>query len=195
MIRCAHRNPTVPEGYTTDMAILDTLIHEIDVLHWLVNDDYKSVQVTYPKATTNKFAHLKDPQIVTLETNGGIIITAEIFVNCQYGYDIQCEVIGEEGIVKLPEVPSLEFRKNATLGKKILMDWKDRFIDSYDKELQDFMDSIKKTGEPQGPTSWDGYIAAVTADAAVKAQESGVKELVELKEKPDFYKNSKSVTV
>ncbi|EOR22510.1 methylmalonate-semialdehyde dehydrogenase [Niallia nealsonii AAU1] len=30
---------------STDMAITDTLIHEIDVLHWLVNDDYKSVQV------------------------------------------------------------------------------------------------------------------------------------------------------
>lgn len=49
MIHCAHRNPTVGDNYTTDMAVVDTLVHEIDVLHWLVNDDYESVQVIYPK--------------------------------------------------------------------------------------------------------------------------------------------------
>lgn len=60
-------------------------------------------------------------------------------------------------------------------------------MDAYDIELQDFIDSIKQTGQPNGPTSWDGYIAAVTADACVKAQESGQKEPVDLAEKPDFY--------
>lgn len=49
MIHCAHRNPTVASNYSTDMAVVDTLVHEIDVLHWLVNDDYESVQVIYPK--------------------------------------------------------------------------------------------------------------------------------------------------
>ncbi|MGM7722699.1 Gfo/Idh/MocA family protein [Metabacillus sp. Hm71] len=188
MIRCAHRNREVPATYTTDMAIHDTLIHEIDVLHWLVNDDYKTVQVTYPKKSKHAHENLRDPQIVTLETKGGIVITAEIFVNCKYGYDIQCEVIGDEGIVSLPEFQSISFRKNATFGTNVLLDWKDRFIDAYDKELQHFMDSIHKTGEPNGPTSWDGYIAAVTADAAIKAQHSGEKEAISLMDKPDFYK-------
>ncbi|GKU81930.1 Gfo/Idh/MocA family protein [Niallia sp. NCCP-28] len=190
MLHCAHRNPTVGEAYSTDMAISDTLIHEIDVLHWLVNDDYKSVQVLFPKK--NKYAHqgLRDPQMVILETETGIIINVEISVNCQYGYDIQCEVVGEEGIVKLPEVASITHRKKATLGANILMDWKDRFIDAYDVELQHFMDSIRDNGEPNGPTAWDGYIAQVTADACLKAQESGQKEDVVLKEQPDFYKNS-----
>ncbi|WP_025722171.1 Gfo/Idh/MocA family protein [Paenibacillus polymyxa] len=188
MIRCAHRNPEVDDKYTTDMAITDTLVHEIDVLHWLVNDDYKSVQVAYPKKTRHASSHLRDPQVVTLETQGGILINAEIFVNCKYGYDIQCEVIGEEGVVKLPEVPSITFRKEAQLGTHILMDWKQRFLDAYDRELQDFIDSIRLSGEPQGPTSWDGYIAAVTADACVRAQESGRQESVELGEKPTLYK-------
>jgi len=187
MIRCAHRNPEVGEGYTTDMAITDTLIHEIDVLHWLVNDDYKSVQVSYPKKTRNASNHLRDPQVVTLETNGGILITAEIFVNCRYGYDIQCEVIGEEGIVKLPEPSNISFRKEAVLGQSVLMDWKDRFIDAYDREIQDFIDAVGSGKEPQGPTAWDGYIAAVTADACVKAQESGLREEVVLGEKPALY--------
>jgi myo-inositol 2-dehydrogenase / D-chiro-inositol 1-dehydrogenase len=195
MIKCAHRNPTVDEKYTTEMAVVDTLIHEIDVLHWLVNDDYKSVQVFFPKRTKHALEHLQDPQVFMIETNTGISISVEVFVNCKYGYDIQCEVIGEEGIVKLPEPQSIGFRKDAVLGANILMDWKQRFIDAYDKELQDFMDSIKKTGEPNGPSAWDGYIAAVTADACVKAQETGEKETVALVEKPDFYKKAIAETV
>ncbi|WP_410514610.1 Gfo/Idh/MocA family oxidoreductase [Paenibacillus sp. BR2-3] len=193
MIRAVHRNPEVGENYTTSMAITDTLIHEIDVLHWLVNDDYKSVRVTFPKKTKNASAHLQDPQIITLETESGIIINAEVFVNCKYGYDIQCEVVGEEGVVYLPEVQSVSFRKNAQYGVNLLMDWKDRFIQAYDVELQDFIDSIKKSGEPNGPTSWDGYVAAVTADACVKAQETGEKEPVALGEKPAFY-NSRTLS-
>ncbi|MBE0335190.1 Gfo/Idh/MocA family protein [Paenibacillus sp. 23TSA30-6] len=189
MIRAAHRNPEVDDNYTTDMAITDTLIHEIDVLHWLVDDDYTSVQVIYPKKTRHASSHLKDPQIIMLETKGGIAIQAEVFVNCKYGYDIQCEIIGEEGVAKLPEVPGIVYRKEAQLGVDLLMDWKQRFIDAYDRELQDFIDSIKATGEPKGPTSWDGYIAAVTADACVKAQASGVKEAVTIGDKPAFYQN------
>jgi myo-inositol 2-dehydrogenase / D-chiro-inositol 1-dehydrogenase len=78
-------------------------------------------------------------------------------------------------------------RKEAKLSSSILMDWKYRFMDAYDVEIQDFMDSIVKKGEPQGPTSWGGYIAAVTADACVKAQQTGEKEPITLKERPVFY--------
>jgi myo-inositol 2-dehydrogenase/D-chiro-inositol 1-dehydrogenase len=187
MIHAAHRNPVVGESYVTDMAVTDTLIHEIDALHWLVNDDYKSVQVVFPRKT--KYAHdkLQDPQIFTIETNGGIVMNVEVFVNCKYGYDIQCEVVGEEGIAKLPEFSSIVMRKEEKLSSSILNDWKYRFMDAYNVEIQDFIDSINKTGEPQGPTSWDGYIAAVTADACVKAQQTGEKEAITLQEKPAFY--------
>lgn len=186
MIRCAHRNPESSPTYTTDMAITDTLIHEIDVLRWLIADDYKSVQVSYPRKTRHALSHMRDPQVVMIETQGGVLITAEIFVNCRYGYDIQCEVIGEDGIVKLPEPSSISFRKEATYGTRILMDWKDRFIEAYDREIQDFIDSVGR-GMLQGPTAWDGYVAAVTADACVKAQESGEREEIVFDTKPALY--------
>ncbi len=34
------------------MAITNTLIHELDVLRWLLNDDYCSVQVRFPRSTS-----------------------------------------------------------------------------------------------------------------------------------------------
>jgi len=187
MIHAAHRNPGVDANYVTETAVIDTLVHEMDALHWLVNDDYKSVQVVFPRKTKYSHDNLQDPQLFTIETISGMILNVEVFVNCQYGYDIQCEVVGEEGIAKLPEFPSVVMRKDETLSSTILNDWKYRFMDAYNVEFQDFINSIDKKGEPQGPTSWDGYIVAVTSDACVKAQQTGEKEAISLQERPRFY--------
>ena len=185
IIHCAHRNPEVGESYMTDMAITDTVIHEIDVLRWLTNDDYVSAQVLMPKKTRNAFTHLSDPQIVLLETATGIRIDVEVFVNAKYGYDIQCEIVGETGIAKLPEPSSVILRSEAKLSTEILTDWKKRFIDSYDVELQEWINDTLK-GEMNGPSAWDGYAAAVTADACVKAQQGGIVP-ISMGERPALY--------
>ena len=186
MLHCAHRNPTVPESYTTDMAITSTLIHELDVLRWLTDDDFKSVQVVYPRVTSKTHARLKDPQIVLFETQKGVRIDVEVFVNCAYGYDIQCEVVGENGIARLPEPSSVQLRKDARLSTSILTDWKDRFIDAYDVELQAFINDVH-AGQLTGPSAWDGFAASVAADACLKAQNSGIIETVEMPPRPEFY--------
>ncbi|AIC92867.1 Gfo/Idh/MocA family protein [Shouchella lehensis] len=191
LMHCAHRNANVAERYSTDMAIHDTLIHEIDVLRWLINDDYVSAQVFYPRKTKHALPHLKDPQMVMLETESGVMINVEIFVNCTYGYDIQCEIVGEEGLLRLPDEAHVQVRKGGQIGKEIGMDWQERFAHAYDVEVQDFIDNVLDKGTVSGPTAWDGYIAAVTADACVKAQISGVKETIELAQCPDFYKKEK----
>ncbi|AIF52704.1 Gfo/Idh/MocA family protein [Pelosinus sp. UFO1] len=186
MVHCAHRNPVVGDNYTTDMAITDTIIHEIDVLRWLLDDDYVSVQVVYPRKSKKSSSHLQDPQIVLIETAKGIRIDVEVFVNCQYGYDIQCEVVGEMGIAKLPEPAKVLMRSEAKRSVEILTDWKQRFIDAYDIELQGFIDAVNQ-GQPNGPSAWDGYAAAVTADACVKAQQTGQIVPVTMKQRPAFY--------
>ncbi|MFC0141065.1 Gfo/Idh/MocA family protein [Erwinia mallotivora] len=186
MLHCAHRNPEVGENYTTDMAITNTLIHELDVLRWLLNDDYRSVQVRFPRSTSATHARLKDPQIVMLETEKGTLIDVEIFVNCRYGYDIQCQVVGESGIASLPEPSSVQLRSAAKLSTSILTDWKDRFIKAYDTELQHFINDVK-AGQLHGPSAWDGFAASVAADACLKAQETGETVTITTAERPTFY--------
>ncbi len=187
MVHAAHRNPTVPDQYVTPMAIHDTLIHEIDVFRWLLDDDYVSAQVVFPRASSHTHAKLKDPQVVLLETAKGIRIDVEIFVNCRYGYDIQCQVVGEEGLAYLPDPASIVMRKDARLQNAILTDWKDRFVESYDVELQDFIGAAAK-GTASGPTSWDGYVAAISSDACVAAQEApGTIVPISLPARPALY--------
>lgn len=186
LVHCAHRAPSVDANYTTDMAITDTVIHEIDVLHWLLNDDYKSVQVIYPRRSKNALSHLQDPQIVLIETLGGVRIDVEVMVNCQYGYDIKCEVVGEDGIALLPEPSDVLMRSEGKRYVAILMDWKKRFMDAYDTEIQQFINAVNND-KLTGPSAWDGYIAAVTADACVKAQTNRSVVSVDLDKRPEFY--------
>ncbi|CAJ0992453.1 Gfo/Idh/MocA family protein [Pantoea sp. Nvir] len=187
MLHCAHRNPTVPESYTTDMAITNTLIHELDVLRWLTNDEYKTVQVIFPRVTSKSHSRLKDPQIVLFEMQKGVRIDVEIFVNCSYGYDIQCEVVGETGTAKLPEPASVQLRSEAKIYTTIQTNWKDRFTAAYDIELQTFINDVKAGGELTGPSAWDGFAASVAADTCLKAQKSGAIEPVEISQCPAFY--------
>ncbi|WP_016915268.1 Gfo/Idh/MocA family protein [Vreelandella stevensii] len=186
MVHAAHRNPEVPERYITPMAIHDTLIHELDTFRWLLDDDYKSAQVVFPRKTRHAHSQVADPQIVLLETVKGVRIDVEVFVNCKYGYDIQCDVVGEEGVARLPEPQALQFRQAGQLSNEILMDWKKRFGDAFDVELQAFIDGAA-VGELSGPSSWDGYAAAVVGDVCVKAQETGAIEAVDMPERPAFY--------
>ena len=169
------------------MAIQDTLVHELDVLRWLLDDDYVSAQVIFPRTTKYSHSKLADPQIVLLETTKGVRIDVEVFVNCKYGYDIQCSVVGEEGVANLPEPMSITTRKNAQRSQGILTDWKKRFIDAYDVELQDFIEGIK-VRELTGPTAWDGFAASVASDACVKAQESGEIVNIDMPPRPPFYR-------
>jgi myo-inositol 2-dehydrogenase/D-chiro-inositol 1-dehydrogenase len=187
LVHAAHRNPAVPEAYTTPMAIHDTMIHEIDVFRWLLNDDYVSARVLYPRNAARSHTKLRDPQVVVLETAKGVLIDVEIFVNCNYGYDIQCEVVGEDGTARLPEPMAVDMRLGAKRQSTILTDWKDRFVASYDVELQDFILAAAQGGAT-GPSSWDGYAAAVTADACVLAQErSGESVAIALPTRPALY--------
>ena len=92
-LRCTHWNPNVDNGYTTEMAVHDTAIHEIDVIHWLVGDDYESARVLMPKQTQNKNPELMDPQLMYITCKSGIVAGIEVFVNCQFGYEINCQIV------------------------------------------------------------------------------------------------------
>jgi len=95
--------------------------------------------------------------------------------------------VGESGIARLPEPVSVQLRSAAKLSTTILTEWKKRFIDAYDVELQAFINNVI-SGEMTGPSAWDGYAAAVAADACVAAQTSGEIVPVTMPARPAFYR-------
>ncbi len=186
MVHCAHRNPTVPENYTWDMAINDTAIHEVDTMRWLLGEEFVSARVDTPKKTSLRFPHLQDPLVLILTSASGVRVDDEIFVNCQFGYDIRCEAVAERGAVSLGDQELTSVRTNFRAGNKLTRDHNDRFRGAFVSEVQEWISAVAR-GEHTGSTSWDGYAAACVCDAGVKALTEDGEVAVEMIERPQFY--------
>lgn len=187
MLHCAHRNPESGINYTTPMSIIQTAVHEIDVLRWLLKDDYVSVESILPKKQT-KMTHkdLHDPQILVLETKSGVIIQLEIFVNCQFGYDIKCEVVCENGEIGLVDPHYTYVKHNFANQTPISSNWQSRFKEAYNTEFQLWVNGVL-SGKLEGPSSWDGYVASVITTAGTESTAKGKKIMINLQNKPDIY--------
>ena len=189
LIHCAHRNASVPESYTLEMAINDSATHEIDIIRYLLNENIVSVRVDKPqKKTRRACAHLQDPLIVIFETESGVRIDDELFVNCDYGYDIRCEVIGENAISALTEQSLTTVRSAQVYSRAIPKTCMERFATAYDREVQNFVDRVNLGAEMSGPSSWDGFVVAMVCDAGLASLKDGEKHAVSLPECPALYR-------
>lgn len=186
LLHCAHRNPSVDESYTTPMAVENSMVHEIDVLRWLLNEDYATAEVVFAKNTRRTHKNLMDPQVMILTTKSGVRIDVEAFVNTGHCYDIKCEVCCEDAILNLPEPANIQVCANAQRGHAIHKDWSTRFVEAYNTEVQEWINASKE-GRVDGPTAWDGYVCQVTAAAASKARDTQTVVKIEMDEMPAFY--------
>lgn len=187
MAHCIHRNATSNSQYETKVNVTGTAIHEIDVMRWLLGEDITAAKILQPRVSRHVQNGQKDPQIIVLQTRSGVIIDVETFLHCQYGYDVQCEIVGEEGTLRLPDPSQLQVRQKGKCSFDILEDWRYRFIDAYNIEFQQWVSNTRR-GILDGPTAWDGYAAIAVSDACLKSRETGRTEAVLLEETPAFYR-------
>jgi myo-inositol 2-dehydrogenase/D-chiro-inositol 1-dehydrogenase len=187
MMHCAHRNPSVPGSYRKESAIVDTAVHEIDMVRWMFDQEITATRVLIPRRSGNG-GDLQDPLLLVLELAGGALVDVEISVNIRYGYDIRGEIVGENGTAALGETASVAVRRNGLLSTPVPADWRERFIGAYDTELQEWVDSVAGGGQPAGPSAWDGYAAAVVCDAGVESLHYGTRVEVSLPEQPKLYR-------
>ncbi len=186
MVNCAHRNPSVPDHYTWDMAINDTAIHEVDIMRWLLDEEFVSARVDQPRRTSLAPARLQDPLVLVLTTASGVRVSDEIFVNCQYGYDIRCEAVAERGTLSLADQNAIDLRTSAGASNPITMNHNERFFQAFVTEVQEWVSAVDR-GEHTGSTAWDGYAAASVCDAGVQALTDSGTVPVQMIERPAFY--------
>jgi myo-inositol 2-dehydrogenase/D-chiro-inositol 1-dehydrogenase len=186
LVHCAHRNPTPPPGFTSDMMLTDSVVHEIDVTRWLLGQEFTAATVLAPRRSSLAAEQLQDPQFVLLETDGGVLVDVESFVSCQYGYDIRCELVGESGTVSLADQVGVRVRRDGRSSTEVPADWRSRFAAAYHAELQEWVDGVLR-GEISGPSAWDGYATTAVAEGCVEALETGRRVVVDLAERPALY--------
>ena len=187
MLHCRHRNPSTPAGFTNEMLINDSVVHEFDVIRYLTGEEITSVQVRLGKASSKAPAGQHDPQHVLIETESGVLADVEIFVNAKFGYEVATEAAFEEAIVNIGRDGGPYVRRSGGWGGQVTPSFIERFGAAYDVEVQSWVDAAAR-GELGGPSAWDGYATAACCEAGVEAQKSGEKVAVVLNEKPELYR-------
>lgn len=181
IVHAVHRNAR--NSTSTDDATLVTgsMVHELDTVPWLLNDPLVAVRVESP--VTEGF---RDPQLATLWTLGGAMVTVEVFVNAAYGYEVACEVVGTEATASLVPSSPVTVRRGGTRGRHVEDDFVAAFADGYRLELAAWASAAAR-GTIEGPSAWDGYVAAVAAEAGVASLRGGTREPVDAGERPRLY--------
>lgn len=188
MLHHQHRNPSTPEGFTNEMLINDSVVHEFDAIRYFTGEEITSVQVRLGKPTRSAPNGQHDPQHVLLETESGVLADVEIYVNAKFGYQVATQASFEEGIVSIGGDNGPYIQSAGKWGGNVTPPgFEERFGAAYDVEVQAWVDAALR-GEIGGPTAWDGYATAACCEAGVEAQKSGEKVKVQLNTKPDLYK-------
>jgi myo-inositol 2-dehydrogenase / D-chiro-inositol 1-dehydrogenase len=186
LLHCVHRNASVPPTFTSDMSLTDSVIHEIDTSRWLLGQEIVATTVVPTRRSPLAAANLLDPQFVLLETATGATVSVEIFVNCQYGYDVRCEVVGSLGAASLENPSTGALVREGRRAQPVPADWRIRFGPAYHAELQEWVTGLQ-SGTVTGPSSWDGYAATAVADSCVASLASGARTTVGLVDRPALY--------
>lgn len=187
LMHAAHRNPSVPDFFTSDMIINDSTVHDIDVARWMFDEEIVAVTVLKPRRSSKAREGFNDPLLVLLEMASGVIVDVEASVNAGFAYDIRGEVVCEDGTVELSESAGALVKRAGSVSARVPEDWRERFVLAFDTEFQAWIDAVT-AGGTTGPSAWDGYAATVVCDTGLAALRSDAREPVVLREKPDLYK-------
>lgn len=186
MVRGVHRNPSVPDSYTQTMLITDSVVHEFDVIPWLAGSSVKSVEIKFPRRNTLTPEHLREPILVIMELENGVLVDVEMNVSVQFGYQVATEAVFEKGIARIGQPSGLQQWRDGQFLINDHVSFTTRFATAYDRQIQSWVNAVKDGRLVDGPNAWDGYLVALACEAGVKALDGGIVP-VETAERPAFY--------
>lgn len=185
MMHNFHRNVETPAAdFTGAMAITNSAPHEFDVVRHVLGCEYATITAAQPTRSDMKVA----PVVMVLETTDGQLVTIEINNNAAYGYDVRAELVGENGSVAINNVAYTRTDVKLTSRIRYDADWRGRYAEAYRRQNRDFLCFVETGQFPRTASDcWDGYCAAIVAEAGVTALKEGRKMPVKMIAKPEFY--------
>ena len=186
MLRGVHRYPAVPGSYTQEMLINDSVVHEFDVIPWLAGAAIRSVEVHHARRNALSPAHLREPVLVLMELDNGVLVDVEMNVSVQFGYQVATEAVFQRAVVRIGQPQGMQLWQEGRFQIAENASFKTRFKEAFDIEVQAWVDAARR-GTVTGPSAWEGYQVAVACAAGVQALKSKGPVAVDLPETPSFY--------
>jgi myo-inositol 2-dehydrogenase/D-chiro-inositol 1-dehydrogenase len=184
IVHCTHRNPAVPDFFDSEYMIRDSVVHEVDVARFLLDEELTSVQILKGVATSAAPDGTSDPMVVVFETESGRLVTDEIYVRTGVAYEVRTEVVGERGSALIGLDQNLQLKTtDGRWSGRLTPSFVERFGAAYDTELQRWVDAAR-AGTIDGPGAWDGYAAVAVCEAGVQALRTGERVVVDMQPRP-----------
>ncbi|HMR50525.1 MAG TPA: Gfo/Idh/MocA family oxidoreductase [Arachnia sp.] len=188
ILHCAHRNPQAPaDGYTQDMLINDSVVHEFDIVPWVAGSPIVAVDVRYGRRNSLSPAHLREPIVVLMELANGVLAEVEMNVSAQFGYQVTTEAVFERGIARIGQPAGLQLWAEGRMAVGEHAGFATRFADAFDAQVQRWVDAVRDGRLVDGPNAWDGYRVALACEAGLKALHTGARVEVPNAPRPPFY--------
>lgn len=187
MLHCVHRNPEMPEFFTQEMLIDDSVVHEFDLVSWFSGSEIAGVEVRYPRRSSNAPPALAEPLFVLCELENGVLADVEMSANARFGYQVTMEAVFENGIARVGQPSGLQRWHEGSFRIEESQDFLSRFRAAYDIEIQSWVNAVEEA-RLGGPNAYDGYRVAAACEAGVEAlTRSGQTIAVEQRPRPSFY--------
>ena len=186
MMHNFHRNVETPSAdFTGAMAITNSAPHEFDVVRFVLGTEYAAISAFQPKRSDALVA----PVFMVLETTDGQLVNIEINNNAAYGYDVRGELVGEAGSISMNAATYSRLDAGLAQRSGYDADWRGRYAEAYRCQNRAFLHFVR-TGafSAIGSDAWDGYAAAVVAEAGARALAEGRRVAVQMQTQPSFYK-------
>lgn len=164
-----HRNASSTTSTSSANLVTGSMIHELDQLRWLLDDEIAAIEIRSPMAEG-----FKDPQLAVVQMRSGVLVTIDVFVNASYGYDVRCEIVGTKGAASAAGVSATRMLRDGQEQSTLTGDFVARFADAYRRELTDWVLAAEQGGA-RGASTWDGHCANIAAECGVDSLTSGTR--------------------
>lgn len=166
-----YANPAVSGGLILDMAI-----HDFDLLRWLMGDEVERVytevaSLVYPELLTVDDV---DNAMMNIRFSKGGLGNVEVSRTANYGYDIQCNVIGTKGALQIGYLQQTPVVILTPEGARhdVVPHFPQRFGDAYTAQIAHFAECMRDGKEPS-VTHIDARAALQIGLAATLSQHEG----------------------
>jgi myo-inositol 2-dehydrogenase / D-chiro-inositol 1-dehydrogenase len=167
MVHCISRTAASGPEATTESAVTNSAIHELDAVPWLLGSPITDVAWNAGRRSSRAPEGLRDPALMMLRTADGALTTLELFLNAEFGYSTRCEVVAEHGTSSLAEPALLSTNAASSQSTGYPVDWRQRFADAYRLQLQAWISALSNGEDSPLATALDGLRAAQAAEAMI----------------------------
>ena len=186
LLKGTHRNAGARPGTSSESILVNSAVHDLDAARWIVGQEIEEVYVQGTNTPAASDGEVLDLQLIQLALSGGCLANIEVYVNAGYGYDVDLEVVGDAGTIRVAPANAPLLRKQRYASYPVEGDWLERFPAAYVLEMQRWIEDLH-AGRLTGPDAWDGYISLLVAESCISALHSGSREPFENPRRPELY--------